>query len=86
MTTVDEPQRIVAALVAAGWRFVAKGSGHVRLEHPHASGSLIVATDPAADEYAEEVDAVVRHLDALARVGDSARRALDAMTEQGVIV
>ncbi len=85
MTALDEPQRIVAALEAAGWeRF---GGDGVRFVSVCRLGRVLyVPIDPTAAGYGDDVDLVVSQLAELERQGRDARKVLDALTDQGVIV
>ncbi len=83
--TASESQKIVDALVAAGWQKVGHRTGvYVRLAHPHDDGSLIVPFDQTAPEYRQMMDAVAARLVWYQELGDAARHALNTMHREGV--
>lgn len=84
MTAADEPQKIVDALVAAGWQVEGRSGGAVRLSHADDTVQMMVPTDPTAPEYGQMVDAVASNLVSAVRLGDAARMALNTMRREGV--
>lgn len=84
MVTRSESQKIVDALVAAGWHVDGRGCGYVRLARPPLGGTVTVSTDPTAPEYREMRDAAVLYLTNLAEAGEATRNALNTMHREGV--
>lgn len=74
-----EAQRLVVALLAAGWFIGGYGKAHVRLVYPEDPRPLVVLTDGTAPEYAEMIGAVLTELRQMAEVGAGAQRVLDAI-------
>ncbi|MCG5464193.1 hypothetical protein MED01_002358 [Micromonospora sp. MED01] len=73
-------QRLVTALMVAGFTTAGVGRGHVRMGWPGSPprrGSLLVPVDDTAPEFADALDAVKADLLAVARRGEAARYALD---------
>ncbi len=82
MTASDEPQRIVAALEAAGWEPERHDTCTwlTRRGHP---AKLLVHTDPNHLDYGDEVDTLVAVLADMDVEGRAARQVLDALTSRG---
>lgn len=91
MICVDRAQesaRVVAALIAAGWVVTDETRrAAVYLHWPNEPDrSMVVPNNPNAAEYDRLMDVVMDDLGATAKRGDDARRALNALTEAGVIL
>lgn len=84
--TVSEPQRIVDALVAAGWQIDYPPGLSWRLVYPGGSREtlLLVPADPESDLYQERMDQLAARLTRLQELGDAAREALNTMHREGV--
>lgn len=69
------PDRLVAALTAAGWFEEGRGRGHVRLRWGTNPDSLVVPTDPSAPEYEVMMTAALATLERAADYGSAAELA-----------
>lgn len=79
--------QLVDALTAAGWTVVGSRTGvHARLQWRDDRDSVMVPLDPTAPECDSLLDAAITTLGAIADRGASAQRALDKLTELGVIL
>lgn len=77
---VNDGQRLVAALTAAGFTTAGHGRGHVRMGWPQSErlrGSLLVPTDDTAPEFSESLAAVRQVLERAVRRGNASGRALN---------
>jgi hypothetical protein len=75
------PDRLIAALTAAGWVEVGRRAGvYVRLRYAEHDPSLLVPLDPTAPEHEVMMGAVLMQLERLAQVGLAADRALTEAT------
>ncbi len=82
--TTSEPQKIVGALVAAGWTQDGTKPGYVRLRHRYDPQPILVPTDRESAEYSEMLDEVALHLTQKTALGEAARHVLNTMHREGV--
>jgi hypothetical protein len=85
---VSAGQHIVEALTAAGWTPAGGRAGaYTRMQWRDAFGlQVMVPLDETAPEYEQMLDAAITTIGRIADWGGSAQRALERLTEQGVIV
>lgn len=79
-------QQLLDALTSAGWTVAGRGRGHARVQWRDESGTVMVPLDPDAPEYLSLFDAAITTLGLIADRGASAQRALDKLTDAGVIL
>lgn len=79
--TGPSPDRLVAALTAAGWvEFGDRAHDRARLRYASLSPHVVVPLDPSAPEYRAVFEAALATLRQLVELGDTAERALGEAT------
>ncbi len=77
---------VARAMEANGWTFAAEHGGRRAFVWPFDGSVLVVPVDPAVDGYDNELDAAIEEIAVVAKRGEQARKVLDQLTAEGVIL